>query len=94
MPAAPQQLPYIPRCHTALGTAFLVAISAGIAAADYNTDVRPLLQKHCFGCHGEEKQKGKLRLNTLSPDLLNDRPAAETWHDVLDVLNLGEMPPE
>lgn len=32
-------------------------------AADYVEDVRPILQKHCYQCHGEEKQKSGLRLD-------------------------------
>jgi hypothetical protein len=34
-----------------------------------------------------------VRLDTLSGDLLNDRVAAEMWHEVLNVLNTAEMPP-
>ena len=68
--------------------------SADAAAPDFKRDVHPVLEKHCFKCHGPEKQKSDLRLDTLTPDLLNDRPAAETWHDVLNAMNLGEMPPE
>jgi hypothetical protein len=60
----------------------------------YEKDVRPILEAHCFKCHGPDKQKGKIRLDTLSADFLNDRVAAETWHDALNMLNRGEMPPE
>jgi uncharacterized membrane protein len=28
-------------------------------------DIKPLFEKGCFKCHGAEKQKGKLRLDTL-----------------------------
>ena len=63
-------------------------------AIDFKTQIYPILEAHCFKCHGEKKQKGDLRLDTLSTDFLNDRAAAETWHDIRDVLNLGEMPPE
>ena len=31
---------------------------------DFERDVRPLLEEHCYDCHGEEKQKGRLRLDT------------------------------
>lgn len=56
--------------------------------------VHQVLAERCFQCHGPKKQKGKLRLDTLSPDLINNRPAAETWRDVRAVINLGEMPPK
>ncbi len=41
-----------------------------------------------------ETQEGNLRLDQLSTDLLNDRAAVESWHDVLNVLDAGQMPPE
>lgn len=72
-----------------------ILLSSPVWAApsgEYPTKIRPLLEQHCIRCHGPEKQKGKLRLDTLSPDFSG--PAAETWHDVLENLNLGEMPPE
>ena len=31
----------------------------------FETKVRPLLTERCFGCHGENKQKGNLRLDSL-----------------------------
>lgn len=75
----------------------VVAATPGVlrsAPIDFQSQVRPILEAHCFHCHGEDKQKGKLRIDTLSAELLEDRRAAETWHDVRDALNLGEMPPE
>ncbi len=32
-------------------------------------DIKPLFEKSCFKCHGTEKQKGKLRLDTLEATL-------------------------
>lgn len=63
------------------------------APGGYEDQVRPILENKCFGCHGEQKQKGKIRLDTLSSDMIKDR-SAETWHDVRGVINLGEMPPD
>ena len=65
-----------------------------LVAGDFSTDILPILQSHCIRCHGAEKQEGNLRLDKLSTDLINDRAAAENWHDVLNVLNAGKMPPE
>ena len=59
----------------------------------FKKDVLPVLQKHCFGCHGPKKQKGKIRLDQLDPDLVKGK-STETWHDALNMLNLGKMPPE
>ena len=70
-------------------------LPALVARADetFKKDVLPALQKHCFGCHGQKKQKGDLRLDTLDPDIVQGT-SAERWHDALNKLNLGEMPPE
>ena len=32
----------------------------------YAKDIKPLLEPTCFKCHGTEKQKGKLRLDSLA----------------------------
>lgn len=64
------------------------------AESDYLTEVQPILEKHCYDCHGPDKQKGKLRLDTISADLINDHKAAIRWHEVRSAINLGEMPPE
>ncbi|WP_395744185.1 PSD1 and planctomycete cytochrome C domain-containing protein [Prosthecobacter sp.] len=41
----------------------LLASSSLAAAVDFVRDVRPILQKHCYSCHGEKKQKSGLRLD-------------------------------
>ncbi len=68
--------------------------SSAASSAEYEKDIRPILEKHCFACHGPDKQKNDIRFDTMSTDMINDRPEAETWHDTLDVLNFDEMPPE
>ncbi|MGV2339022.1 MAG UNVERIFIED_CONTAM: DUF1587 domain-containing protein [Planctomycetaceae bacterium] len=74
-----------------------VAIWAAKTRADegsaWRDTVAPKLQQHCYRCHGPLKQESRVRLDTLSGDLLNDRAAAEMWHEVLNVLNVSEMPP-
>lgn len=80
----------------------VVALLLGFAPAsvsaqtvpDFAKHVRPILQAHCYQCHGPEKQNSEVRFDTLSTDLIKDRPAAETWHDALNSVNLGEMPPD
>ncbi|TVS14419.1 MAG: DUF1592 domain-containing protein [Planctomycetaceae bacterium] len=51
------------------------------------------LKNYCVACHGPEQQKGDLRLDGLSRDFIQGR-AASVWVEVMDRLNLGEMPPE
>ncbi len=45
------------------------ALSAGVLAAaeskvDFVKDIQPILQQNCVKCHGPEKQKGKMRLDS------------------------------
>ena len=54
---------------------------------------RPLLEQHCFKCHGAEAQEGGVRLDDL-PLEIGDVQTAERWAKVLAVLNAGEMPPK
>jgi hypothetical protein len=75
-----------------LALAFIVpvAVVQVAHAADESQSagqVRPILERLCFGCHGPKKQEGEVRLDTLGAD-------AEGWHDALRRINLGEMPPE
>ena len=50
-------------------------------------------EAHCYRCHGEEKQKGRFRLDTLTTDVENPL-VAEKWAEVRFRINAGEMPPE
>src|SRR4029078_13084586 len=55
--------------------------------------VHPFLETYCFGCHGKEKEKGKLDLTAYSTSqavALDYR----RWEVVLDKLKAQEMPPE
>jgi mono/diheme cytochrome c family protein len=76
-----------------LATAAAV-LSVGAAPADeYRDEIRPILEKHCFECHGPEKQKGKLNLAAFSEyeKVLEEK---ETWQFVLERIQAFEMPPE
>jgi mono/diheme cytochrome c family protein len=53
----------------------------------------PFLQQHCFDCHGEQKQKGGLRLDELAHEF-TEAASVATWLEVIEKLNTGEMPPE
>ena len=57
--------------------AICVALPSAALAADFERDIRPLLQRHCVECHGPEKQKGDLRLDgkTLALKGGHDGPA-------------------
>ena len=74
-----------------VGLAF--GVSQIAFAVDFAADVLPILKANCDRCHGADLQEGGIRLDTLSTDLLTDRAATEYWHEVLNVLDAGEMPP-
>jgi hypothetical protein len=58
----------------------------------FEAQARPFLQKYCTRCHGNEKQKNKLNLETLSRDMSKPE-AGNTWNDVYAQLQFDEMPP-
>jgi mono/diheme cytochrome c family protein len=65
------------------------------AEADPGLDklVKPFLTEHCTNCHGEKKQKGDLRLDTLVIDF-NSPKTMGHWLEVMSRMDSGEMPPE
>lgn len=56
-------------------------------------EARQFLEDYCLGCHGEDKQKGDRRFDHLGVDF-SDEDTAFDWQEILDMVNLGEMPPE
>lgn len=70
-----------------LASICLIAKTAGAAEPE------AFLQEYCIQCHGAEKQKGDRRFDGLANDFA-DADTAYDWQEVLDMLNLGEMPPE
>ena len=70
----------------------------------YAKDIKPIFEKSCFKCHGPEKQKSKLRLDSLEaavkggengPDIIPGKSAESTL--VHNVAQIGDeddyMPP-
>lgn len=58
----------------------------------FKSEISPILVKTCVECHGPTKQKGKLRIDTLDPDLVNGKDA-DWWLEVMGALSNDEMPP-
>ncbi|MDE0838822.1 MAG: DUF1592 domain-containing protein, partial [Kiritimatiellae bacterium] len=52
-----------------------------------------LFESHCFDCHDEDTQKGKVNLEDLSFKVTT-MEQAELWQKVLNAVNAGEMPPD
>lgn len=72
---------------------FLIFICLSASAADFGKTLKPFINKYCIDCHGPKKEKGDLRLDTLSTEI-TDLKVAENWQHVLDELNGATMPPE
>ncbi len=86
-----------------LGSAFLAAVAAcclSVAASAAEQDgrfadeVRPLLERYCYACHGPDVQQANIRLDQLSTDLVARRRDAELWRSSLNKLRRGDMPPK
>jgi mono/diheme cytochrome c family protein len=48
----------------ALGVLLLLPVERAAAKVDFVKEVKPVLDQNCIKCHGPEKQKGKLRLDS------------------------------
>ncbi len=58
---------------------------------EFSKEVGPVLKTHCFDCHGGDKPKGDLSLETLDADFTHN---AEAWKTVMERVNDGSMPPK
>lgn len=70
----------------------------------FDKDIKPIFEKSCFKCHGPEKKKGDLRVDTLEatlkggengPNVVKGNSAKSTLVHSIARLNEDEaMPPE
>ena len=76
---------------------FRLAILYSLLGGSYlilaDTMPRDFVSQYCQKCHGDEKQKADRRFDQLSASIENFREQ-ELWQEILDQLNLGDMPPE
>jgi mono/diheme cytochrome c family protein len=66
---------------------------SGAVDKSYAERIQPFLDKYCVSCHGPEKQKGKFRVDTLPSDFAKSAIQGK-WIEVMDRINLAEMPPD
>lgn len=62
-------------------------------SAPFDSTVKPFLNTYCVKCHGPEQQKGERRFDALSGKFGDDHALVD-YQDILDQLNLAEMPPK
>ena len=65
----------------------------GFSSISQATLPKAFLAEHCHQCHGPNKQKADRRFDTLATSIENFEQQ-ELWQDIVDQLNLGEMPPK
>ena len=66
-----------------------ILLPATLLAADQSV----FLKSHCIKCHGPDKQSGDRRFDKLTAEIQTPDEAL-LWQEILDQLNLGEMPPK
>ncbi|NDF01079.1 MAG: hypothetical protein EB034_22865, partial [Verrucomicrobia bacterium] len=62
-------------------------------AADFQKEVRPVLNEFCVKCHSTKDHKGDLDLERFK-SLDTVKSAPKIWQQVEEQLELGEMPPK
>ena len=62
-------------------------------ANEFTYDVKPLVQKYCYGCHGSKKVKGDLNLET-TVDLAHAMRFPDVWDEVAEQVRERNMPPD
>src|SRR5437879_5077894 len=76
----------------ALGLLCALSTSRAEEPGAFDVQVKPVLTKYCVGCHGPTKQKGDRRFDELTGQIADDNALLDL-QDIVDQLNLGEMPP-
>jgi cytochrome c553 len=71
----------------------LLSADKSAVFAAYERDIVPLLSTYCYGCHGEQKQKGDLNLQVYRTGPAAEK-ARKVWKEVADQLTAREMPPD
>ncbi|MEM7233728.1 MAG: DUF1592 domain-containing protein, partial [Planctomycetota bacterium] len=65
-----------------------------LSATAHSADATSVfLKQHCFRCHGSKRQKSGRRFDTL-PEKITSFETLERYQEMVDQLNLQEMPPE
>ena len=73
------------------GSLFLSAKEALVVQEEFQQDIKPLLSKYCFDCHGSEKAKAGIRVDYLDGSLPDKE--VRHWQIIRKQLNEDEMPP-
>lgn len=79
----------------------LFATEKKLANRNFSPKVKAYLENYCLDCHGEKKQKADRRFDQIILESKghhfydpSDHHSVELLMEVLDLINLGEMPPD
>jgi hypothetical protein len=61
-------------------------LPAAIAAPDFTRDVQPVLQKHCYACHGKQLQMKNLRLDQREAAMRAIQPGDSAHSRLMDMV--------
>ncbi len=76
-----------------VGWLSLLLCSTLSATPEETQSIGGFIEVYCIKCHGPEKQKGDRRFDTMVLPI-DDSATLIQMQDILDILNLGEMPPD
>ncbi|HBJ35918.1 MAG TPA: hypothetical protein DDZ51_14455 [Planctomycetaceae bacterium] len=62
-------------------------------ADQFQTQISPLLARHCMGCHSSEKVAGELNLEQFAT-IADAKKTPLVWENIASQINDGEMPPK
>ncbi len=71
----------------------LTAFAADPAKAKFEKDILPLIEDHCFACHGDGQEKGGIKFDDFKKAGDVHR-GYKLWEQVFRKVRAGEMPPE
>ena len=67
--------------------------ATGPAEASFTKDILPILEDHCYACHGDGEQKGGLALDGFQSEK-DVHHGYKIWEQIRKLVAAGEMPPE
>ena len=68
-------------------------LEAAPPEADFLTRAKPLLERHCFDCHGADEQNGSIDFSAIA-DQAGAMGRYDLWKKVAEQVGSGSMPPE
>ena len=75
---------------------FVVASEVAIKPTDlvaFREHIQPFFAEHCVSCRGEKKRKAKFALHDIDGSVTSGKDIVR-WEKILEMISLGEMPPE